>query len=140
MPGFHISHDLGKSWQAPPTSPEKPLFSEPDRFLGPVKIGAPHFVDFGRNMQHSPDGKAYLLGMGAEIDDPNPRPCITAGEPGTVYQINEVCKDRVRLSMRPGEAASEFSQRYKEAFKQVDGQPFAHGNLSWITADQVYLS
>ncbi len=31
----------------------------------PVKIGAPHFVDFGRAMQHSPDGKAYLVAHGA---------------------------------------------------------------------------
>ncbi len=31
----------------------------------PVKIGSPHFVDFGRNMEHSPDGKAYLVAHGA---------------------------------------------------------------------------
>ena len=31
----------------------------------PVKIGAPHFVDFGKNMEHSPDGKAYLVAHGA---------------------------------------------------------------------------
>jgi hypothetical protein len=30
-----------------------------------VKIGAPHFVDFGQNMQHAPDGKAYLVAHGA---------------------------------------------------------------------------
>jgi hypothetical protein len=30
-----------------------------------VKIGAPHFVDFGKNMEHSPDGKAYLVAHGA---------------------------------------------------------------------------
>jgi hypothetical protein len=41
--------------------------------MGPVKIGAPHFVDFGNNMEHSPDGKAYLVGHGAEADDPKPR-------------------------------------------------------------------
>ena len=56
--------------------------------MGPVKMGCPHFVDFGKNMQHSPDGKAYLLGMGAEENDPKPR----------------------------------------------------YANLSWITADQVYLA
>jgi hypothetical protein len=53
----------------------------------PVKIGAPHFVDFGKDMEHSPDGKAYLVAQGADLTDPRPR--------------------------------------------------FA--NLSWITADQVYL-
>jgi hypothetical protein len=31
----------------------------------PLKIGAPHFVDFGKNMEHSPDGKAYLVAHGA---------------------------------------------------------------------------
>jgi hypothetical protein len=36
-------------------------------------MGAPHFVDFGKNMEHSPDGKAYLVGMGAEENDPKPR-------------------------------------------------------------------
>ncbi len=41
--------------------------------MGPVKMGCPHFVDFGRNMEHSPDGKAYLVGMGAEENDPKPR-------------------------------------------------------------------
>lgn len=30
-----------------------------------IKIGAPHFVDFGKNMEHSPDGKAYLVAHGA---------------------------------------------------------------------------
>ena len=39
----------------------------------PVKIGAPHFVDFGKDMEHSPDCKAYLLAQGAELTDPKPR-------------------------------------------------------------------
>ena len=38
-----------------------------------MKMGTPHFVDFGRNMEHSPDGKAYLVGHGALDDDPAPR-------------------------------------------------------------------
>lgn len=110
MPGFHISRDYGKTWQAPPHSPENPLFPEPATYLGPVKMGAPHFVDFGQNMQYSPDGKAYLLGMGAEVTDPMPRPCIEVGEHGKQYQI------------RPCE------------------ENFAHANLSWISADQIYLA
>jgi hypothetical protein len=28
-------------------------------------MGSPYFVDFGKNMEHSPDGKAYLGGHGA---------------------------------------------------------------------------
>jgi len=88
MPGFRISKDYGKTWTPSPLSPSKPLFPEPKKFCGPVKMGAPHFVDFGKNMEHSPDGKAYLVGMGAEENDPKPR----------------------------------------------------YANLSWITADQVYLA
>jgi hypothetical protein len=111
MPGFQISRDYGKTWEPSPLAPEKPLFPEPRRFLGPVKMGAPHFVDFGRNMVHSPDGKAYALGMGAEENDPQPRPCIMPGKPGQGFQIVKGCNST-----------------------------FAHGNLSWITADQVYLA
>jgi hypothetical protein len=73
MPGFRISTDHGNSWTPSPHTPEDPLFPEPESYLGPVKMGAPHFVDFGKNMKYSPDGKAYLLGMGAEANDPEPR-------------------------------------------------------------------
>ena len=73
MPGFRISKDYGKTWTPSPLSPAKPLFPEPAKHLGTVKMGAPHFVDFGKNMEHSPDGKAYLLGMGAEENDAKPR-------------------------------------------------------------------
>ena len=31
-----------------------------------VKLGAPHFVDFGRNAEHAPDGRAYLVGHGSD--------------------------------------------------------------------------
>jgi hypothetical protein len=88
-PGFFISKDFGRSWTNPPHTcePGKTLFPEPAKKGGPVKIGAPHFVDFGKNMESSPDGKAYLVGHGAVQSD---------------------MEDRV-------------------------------ANLSWITADQVYL-
>jgi hypothetical protein len=88
MPGFRTSTDYGKTWTPSPLTPEKPLFPEPAKRWGAVKMGAPHFVDFGKNMQYSPDGKAYLLGMGAEENDLKPR----------------------------------------------------YANLSWTTADQVYLA
>lgn len=71
--GFRISRDLGKTWQETPHTPALPLFGETGMWGHPVKIGAPHFVDFGRDMQHSPDGKAYLVATGAELNDPNPR-------------------------------------------------------------------
>jgi hypothetical protein len=72
--GFRISHDHGKSWIETPHTPQKPLFGEPQKLLGSVKIGAPHFVDFGKNMENSPDGKAYLVAHGASDPDPMPRP------------------------------------------------------------------
>ena len=63
--GFRISKDLGKTWTACPLTGDNPLFKESGKGNSKVKIGAPHFVDFGKNMQHSPDGKAYLVGHGA---------------------------------------------------------------------------
>lgn len=111
IPGFQISRDYGKTWEPSPLTADKPLFPEPRKFLGPVKMGAPHFVDFGQNMEHSPDGKAYLLGMGAEENDSKPRPCIKRGAPGEEFQVVEGCVS-----------------------------DFAHANLSWVTADQVYLA
>jgi hypothetical protein len=109
MPGFQISRDLGKTWGPSPLSAANPLFPEPAVHQGPVKMGAPHFVDYGQNMKHSPDGKAYILGMGAMANDPHPRPCLKlAGE-------------------------GKFEER------ECDSK-FAHANLSWISADQIYLS
>ena len=63
--GFRWSTDFGKTWTQTPCTPAKPLFGEAGLNGEPVKIGAPHFVDFGKNMQHSPDGKAYLVAHGA---------------------------------------------------------------------------
>jgi hypothetical protein len=67
--GFRISTDFGRTWKNCPHTPEKPLFNETGMYGYPVKIGAPHFVDFGKNMEHSPDGYAYLVGHGAEYPD-----------------------------------------------------------------------
>ncbi len=66
-PGFYVSKDFGATWTDPPHTcePGNALFPEPEKKGGPVKIGAPHFVDFGKAMEHSPDGKAYLVGHGA---------------------------------------------------------------------------
>lgn len=71
--GFTTSSDYGKTWHQPPQTPEHPLFDEPRHPGAAVKLGLPHFVDFGRDMQFSPDGKAYLVSQGAEDDDPQPR-------------------------------------------------------------------
>ncbi len=72
--GFRISDDYGKTWTEE-TNPTNNLFDEhTDLGANPIKIGAPHFVDFGKNMEHSPDGKAYLVAHGASVDDEKPRP------------------------------------------------------------------
>ncbi len=71
--GFRTSTDNGRSWKECPHTPSKPLFGETGLNGYPVKIGSPHFVDFGRNMEHSPDGKAYLVAHGADTSDTKPR-------------------------------------------------------------------
>ena len=63
--GFRWSTDFGKTWTQTPCTPAQPLFGEHALNGEPVKIGTPHFVDFGRALQHSPDGKAYLVAHGA---------------------------------------------------------------------------
>ena len=63
--GFRISKDFGRTWMECPLSGATPLFKESGKGNSKVKIGAPHFVDFGKNMEHSPDDKAYLVGHGA---------------------------------------------------------------------------
>lgn len=73
VPGFRISTDYGKTWIPSPLSPENPLFPESGKNGQRVKMGTPHFVDFGRNLEYSPDGKAYLVGHGALDNDPTPR-------------------------------------------------------------------
>jgi len=73
VPGFRISRDYGKTWTPSPLSPDRPLFPESGKDGRQVKMGTPHFVDFGRNLEHSPDGKAYLVGHGALDADPTPR-------------------------------------------------------------------
>ncbi len=73
VPGFRISTDYGKTWIPSPLSPDQPLFPESGKDGRRVKMGTPHFVDFGRNLEHSPDGKAYLVGHGAMDEDPTPR-------------------------------------------------------------------
>jgi hypothetical protein len=63
--GFRASTNYGASWTPCPCTPANPLFGEHALNGEPVKIGSPHLVDFGQNMEHSPDGKAYLVAHGA---------------------------------------------------------------------------
>jgi hypothetical protein len=72
--GFRYSTDYGKTWHDTSHTPKHPIFGEPAKFGGKLKVGVPHFVDFGKNMLYSPDGMAYLVGHGATDPDPKPRP------------------------------------------------------------------
>jgi hypothetical protein len=78
--GFRTSTDFGKTWTETPHTPDAPLFPEDHRpfdrtaSFSRTKIGSPHVVDFGKNMEHSPDGKVYLVAHGALDDDADPRP------------------------------------------------------------------
>ncbi len=67
--GFRYSEDYGRTWKDCPHTPAAPLFGESGLYGYPVKLGSPHFVDFGKNMQYSPDGKAYLVAHGADTND-----------------------------------------------------------------------
>ena len=48
--GFRYSTDYGKSWHDTSHTPSHPLFGEPARKGGKLKMGTPHFVDLGENM------------------------------------------------------------------------------------------
>jgi hypothetical protein len=62
--GFRISTDNGATWIETERTPATPLFNENPQ-QAKVKMGSPHFVDFGKNMQYSPDGYAYLVAHGS---------------------------------------------------------------------------
>jgi autotransporter-associated beta strand protein len=65
--GFRTSTNYGQSWTETPRTASNPLFGEQSITPAgnPLQIGKLHFVDFGKNMEHSPDGKAYLVSHGA---------------------------------------------------------------------------
>jgi hypothetical protein len=63
--GFRWTRNYGRTWIQTPCTPAHPLFSENSLKGQPIRIGAPHFVDLGKNLQYSPDGKAYLVAQGA---------------------------------------------------------------------------
>ena len=69
--GFRISRDRGATWTDAPFDDQRPLFPETGRCSGgaPIKLGSPHFVDFGKELEHSPDGYAYLAGHGTYDPD-----------------------------------------------------------------------
>eukprot|EP01062_Namystynia_karyoxenos_P082886 TRINITY_DN9424_c0_g1_i3.p1 TRINITY_DN9424_c0_g1~~TRINITY_DN9424_c0_g1_i3.p1 ORF type:complete len:473 (+),score=83.44 TRINITY_DN9424_c0_g1_i3:79-1419(+) len=67
MVSLRTSRDGGTTWDEPrhnATGRRDNLFGEDAFENGLVKFGAPHFVDFGRDLEHSPDGMAYIVGHG----------------------------------------------------------------------------
>lgn len=73
--GFRTSTDDGATWREPSDpgghalNASHPLFNEaPGR---PVKLGAPHVVDYGPENAHSPDGALYMVGNGCLAAKPN---------------------------------------------------------------------
>jgi hypothetical protein len=124
--GFRISHDLGKSWTPSPTSctPGKTLFPEPDSIGGPLKMGAPHFVDFGKNMEHSPDGYAYLLSHGATEADKEDRIANLSWITGDHIYLSRVIPSPETIN---DEAAYEYFSGHDEM-----GQPIWSDNYEDI--------
>jgi hypothetical protein len=121
--GFRWSTNFGKTWTQTPCTPAKPLFGEHARKGEPVRIGAPHFVDFGRNLEHSPDGKAYLVAQGAS-DGANRR-----------FAYNSwITADQVYLiRVTPGiENMNDASQYEFFAGHDADGQPVWSKDFSLI--------
>ena len=72
--GFRVSSDGGATWLDDGRTPTTNLFGEEhcanhsvcrsDGAAPRVRFGAPHFVDLGKDMAGSPDGRAYLIGHG----------------------------------------------------------------------------
>jgi hypothetical protein len=78
--GFDISTDGGTTW----IKRSGPLFPEAD--YPDIKIGEPHFVDFGPDLKNSPDGNAYLVAFGADPALAATRPKQTTPNPHLPYE------------------------------------------------------
>jgi len=67
---WRTSNDSGLTWDdgghADLANASDTLFGEAAVNNSKVKFGAPHVVDFGRNMEFSPDGKFYVVAHGAD--------------------------------------------------------------------------
>jgi len=66
--GYKISTDKGQTWYEPRyrlDNASDTLFGETSKEGAIVRFGSPHVVDFGRNMESSPDGNMYIVGHGS---------------------------------------------------------------------------
>jgi hypothetical protein len=115
--GFRISHDYGKTWIETSHSPNAPLFKE-NSSVCKIKIGSPHFVDFGKNMQYSPDGYAYLVASGTNDSSS----CNNWIQADNVYLIR----------VKPNDDNINNSKAYEFYSGTQDGKPFWSKNFSKI--------
>jgi hypothetical protein len=98
MPGLRISVDYGKTWTPCPYTLDNPLFPESGKNGKQVKMGTPHFVDFGKNLENSPDGKAYLVGDGAIDNDPYPQIANNSWVAGDAIYLSRVKPSPERMN------------------------------------------
>jgi hypothetical protein len=136
--GFRVSTDFGKTWRDTPRTPASPLFPEPVKLGGKVKIGSPHFVDFGKNMEHSPDGKAYLVAHGASDPDPKPRPANLSWITGDQIYLVRVTpsikniNDRSQYEFFAGRDAKGEAQ-WSRDFKKIHPIAEWNNNMGCVT-------
>ena len=62
--GFRKSTDGGRTWSKERYAPLATMFGETLEGRPPIKIGSPRFVDLGCELEHSPDGRAYMVAFG----------------------------------------------------------------------------
>jgi hypothetical protein len=117
--GFDISTDDGTNW----TKRSGKLFPEAE--YPDIKIGEPHFVDFGPELKDSPDGKAYLVGFGAKSELAATRPKQTPGVKITYENPNWNWGDCIYLlRVTPSPATINDASNYEYyAGKDADGKP-----------------
>lgn len=109
--GFDVSTQGGiaGSWQQTTHTTSNPLFGESPANGYRVKLGALHFVDFGKNMQYSPDGYAYLVGGGGG---------------GPTSENNWIANDSIYLvRFKPNPSTVDSRSTYQYYAGQVNGQP-----------------
>jgi hypothetical protein len=115
--GFRYSTDYGKTWIETTHTASSPIFGENGMGGHPVRIGSPHFVDFGRNMEYSPDGKAYMVAHGSD----------QSGCGHTIYHNSWITGDQIYLlRVTPGIDKMNDPSRY-EFFAGNDNS----GNPVW---------
>jgi hypothetical protein len=126
--GFDISTDGGTTW----TKRSGKLFPEAE--YPDIKIGEPHFVDFGPGLKYSPDGKAYLVAFGAKSELAALRPKQTRLPSLPPENPNWNWGDCVYLlRVMPSPATINDASKYEfYAGKDAAGKPVWTGDFSKI--------